>query len=113
MMSPEEIAQKQLDAYNNRDIDSFVAIHHPNVQLYSFSETVPFAQGQKQIRTIYSEIFENSPQLHSRLIHRIVLGNKVIDHEEITGRKGVDVLEFIAIYEVNDTSILKAHFIRK
>ena len=113
MMSPEKIVQKQLDAYNNRDIDTFIAIHHPKVQLYSFSETVPFAKGREQIKTIYSEIFKNSPQLHSKLIHRIVLDNKVIDHEEITGRKGIEVLEFIAIYEVNDTYIIKAHFIRK
>ncbi|GGG32541.1 steroid Delta-isomerase [Dokdonia pacifica] len=112
-MTPLAIIQKQLDAYNNRDIETFVSCHAPEAQLYSFSETVPFAKGQEQIRAIYSEIFENSPNLHSKLIHRIVIGNKVIDHEEITGRKGTDILEFIAIYEVNDTSIVKAHFIRK
>ncbi|WP_299209330.1 nuclear transport factor 2 family protein [uncultured Dokdonia sp.] len=112
-MSPEHIVQKQLDAYNNRDIDSFVAMHAPDAELYIFSETVPFVKGQAQLRATYSEIFENSPTLFSKLIHRIVLGNKVIDHEEITGRKGVDVLEFIAIYEVNEVVITKAHFIRK
>lgn len=112
-MSPKEIVQKQLDAYNNRDIDSFVSMHAPNAELYSFSEKKPFAKGTEQIRSIYSEIFENSPTLFSKLIHRIVLGNKVIDHEEITGRKGTEILEFIAIYEVNKTAIIKAHFIRK
>jgi len=112
-MSPIEIVQKQLDAYNNRDIDTFVSCHAAEAQLYSFSETTPFVIGKKQIRAIYSEIFQNSPNLHSKLIHRIVLGNKVIDHEEITGRKGADVLEFIAIYEVDEISIIKAHFIRK
>jgi len=86
-MLPEEIVQKQLDAYNARDINTFVACHAHNAQLYSFS--------------------------YSKLIHRIVLGNKVIDHEEITGRKGIEILEFIAIYEVDDTSIIKAYFMRK
>ncbi len=112
-MTPEDIVQKQLDAYNSRDIDTFVAMHAPNAELYSFSETTPFVKGQKQIRATYNEIFETSPSLFSKLIHRIVLGNKVIDHEEITGRKGVDVLEFIAIYEVDEMTITKAHFIRK
>lgn len=112
-MLPEEIVQKQLDAYNARDINTFVACHAHNAQLYSFSETKAFAQGKEQIRTIYSEIFKSSPQLYSKLIHRIVLGNKVIDHEEITGRKGIEILEFIAIYEVDDTSIIKAYFMRK
>lgn len=112
-MSPEEIVQKQLNAYNNRDIDTFVACHHPHAQLYTFSENEPFVQGQEQIRATYSEIFKTSPTLFSKLINRIVMGNKVIDHEEITGRKGVDVLELIAIYEVDETTITKAHFIRK
>lgn len=112
-MSPEKIVQKQLDAYNSRDIDTFTAMHAPDIELYSFSEKEPFVKGQKQLRATYGEIFNNSPALFSKLIHRMVLGNKVIDHEEITGRKGVEVLEFIAIYEVDEMVITKAHFIRK
>ncbi len=112
-MLPENIVQKQLDAYNNRDIEAFVAMHAPDAELFAFSEKKPFVKGREHIRATYSEIFESSPNLHSKLLHRIALGNKVIDHEEITGRKGVDVLEFIAIYEVDETTITKAHFIRK
>lgn len=112
-MTPEDIVQKQLDAYNSRDIDTFIAMHAPDAELYAFSEKKPFVKGEKQIRATYAEIFKTSPNLNSKLLHRIVLGNKVIDHEEITGRKGVDILEFIAIYEVNKTAITKAHFIRK
>lgn len=112
-MSPEEIVQKQLDAYNSRDIEAFVAMHAADAELYTFSETAPFVKGREHIRATYSQLFDTSPSLHSKLLHRIVLGNKVIDHEEITGRKGVDVLEFIAIYEVNEVAITKAHFIRK
>ena len=112
-MTPEEIVQKQLDAYNNRDIDTFIACHAPEAALYSFSDNEPFVKGHEQIRATYSEIFDSSPKLYSKLINRIVFRNKVIDHEEITGRKGVDILELVAIYEVNDTSIIKVHFIRK
>ncbi len=112
-MTPEEIVQKQLNAYNNRDIDTFVSCHAPNAQLYTFSENEPFVKGQEQIKITYSEIFKNSPTLYSKLINRIVMGNKVIDHEEITGRKNINTMELIAIYEVNETTIIKAHFIRK
>ncbi|MFC4635552.1 nuclear transport factor 2 family protein [Dokdonia ponticola] len=111
-MAPQEIVQRQLDAYNNRDIETFLAMHAANAELYAFGETLPFVKGQEQIRTTYAEIFDTSPNLHSKLLHRIVLGNKVIDHEEITGRKGVDILEFIAIYEVDETTITKAHFMK-
>jgi len=41
------------------------------------------------------------------------MNNTVIDYEEIVGRKGIDILELIAIYEVKNGLINKAHFIRK
>jgi hypothetical protein len=41
----------------------------------------------------------------------MVLGNFVVDYEEVTGLPDVDVLHAIAIYEVNDGAIQKVWFI--
>lgn len=112
-MSPEAIVQKQVNAYNTRDIDQFAACHHPEVELFNFAETVPFTVGTTKLYAVYQDIFERSPNLNTEILHRIVLGNRVIDHERITGRKGVDLLEMIAIYEIEDGLIRKAHFMRK
>lgn len=111
-MTPEEVAQAQLVAYNNRDIDTFASCHAPDVELYTFPEVEPFAIGRDRLREIYGDVFENSPNLHAEVTHRIVLGNTVIDHELVTGRKGIDHLEIIAIYTIKDGQISKAHFVR-
>ena len=112
-MNSESIVQQQVDAYNSRDISKFLSCHHPQVQLFNFSESVPFAVGLTSIRKIYQAVFDTSPKLHTEILHRIVVDNKVIDHEIVTGRSGVDTLEIIAIYEIEDDLIRKAHFIRK
>lgn len=111
-MNPEVIIQQQVEAYNTRNIDAFVGCHHPQVKLYNFGDPEPFAQGRKKVREIYSDVFDNSPNLYSDVKQRIVMGNTVIDYETITGRKGIEVLEIIAIYEVEEGLIGKAHFIR-
>ena len=36
-MTPEEVVQKQLEAYNNRDIDSFMSVIAKNITLHDFS----------------------------------------------------------------------------
>ena len=76
-------------------------------------ETIPFIIGITQLETIYKDVFENSPSLKATIKNRIVFDNKVIDEEEVTGRKGIDYLKVIAIYEVENSLIKKVSFIRK
>ena len=110
-MSAEDIVQKQVAAYNARNIDDFSAFHHPEVELYSLGEKVPFVIGRQKLWTRYKEIFDQSPNLHTEVVQRMTLGNTVIDKEIITGRNGVDTKNFIAIYEIEEGLIRRAHFV--
>lgn len=112
-MSPETIIQKQVDAYNARNLSDFLDCHHTEVQLFNFSEPVPFAVGIPSVGKIYRTVFDTSPKLHTEILHRMTLNNTVIDHEIVTGRAGVERLEIIAIYEIEDDKIRRAHFIRQ
>lgn len=112
--SPEEIVQKQLDTYNARDLDGFMALFSQDVKLYSFGNPTPTADGFEAVKELYSNLFDKSPQLHSTLTNRIVLGNKVIDHESITGRLGSsEVIELVVIYEVKARKIYRVTVMRK
>ena len=113
LMNPEKIIQQQVIAYNSRNITDFADCHHPDVELFNFPEKVPFAVGREKIRSIYKEVFDKSPNLHTEVVHRMSLGNTVIDNEIVTGRAGVDSLKIIAIYEIEDELIRRAHFIRE
>ena len=112
--SPETIVQENLDCYNRRNIDGFMQSFTDDIALYEFGNPEPSYQGKEAIRAAYQRLFDQSPELHSTIVHRTVLGNKVIDHESITGRSGkADVLELVMVYEVNDTHITRMTVLRK
>lgn len=112
--TPEALVQRQLEAYNNRDLDAFMDTFHEEVSFYGFRKNEPFAKGQEAVRKLFAQLFEKSPNLHSNVVKRIVIGNTVIDHEHITGRQGTDeMLQIVMIYEVKDGAIFRATSIRE
>ena len=113
-MSPEQVVQKQLDTYNAGDIEGFMSVMAPDVALHNFSDGQLLAKGHKEVKALYANLFEKSPQLKSTLTNRIVLGNQVIDHESITGRMGSqEIIELVVIYEVKKEKIYKVTVLRK
>lgn len=100
----------QLDAYNARDIEAFMACWADDCLYYAFPDTL-LAEGAAAVRTRHVERFKES-NLHGRLLSRVVVGNVVVDHETVTrtfpdGPGEVDVL---CIYEVERGKIAKAWF---
>ena len=109
----EEIVQKNLNAYNARDIEGFVACLSNDIAIFQIGEPTPSVSGVVEVKSFYAELFENSPELHSNILKRIVIGNTVIDHESITGRNGSDaVVELVLIYEVKNAKISRITVVR-
>jgi hypothetical protein len=113
-MSPEQVVQANLDAYNARDIERFMHSFAPEIEMYNFNDGKLMAKGLVAVRELYRELFELSPKLHSTIKQRIVFDNKVIDHEYIVGRRGSDApIEMVLIYEVLGEKIVKTIAMRK
>jgi hypothetical protein len=113
-IAPFEIVQRQLDAYNARDIDAFLDTFAEDAQASELGATAPTMVGKDQLRARYSDLFANSPQLHSEVITRTCFAHVVIDLERITGRNGsAEVYEVLAIYEVRQDLISRVHFVRR
>ena len=107
------IVQRQLDAYNARDIDAFVNNFAEDAQRFEIDETLPMLSGKAAFRERYGWIFERSPNLHCELVHRIAIGDFVIDHERITGWLGNPAaLEMVMLFEVRGGLIVKSHVVR-
>lgn len=108
---PEVIVQRQLDAYNARDLDTLVSIYAPDAELYAFPSTLQ-ATGSDAIRHRFAARF-TEPDLYARLLRRTVMGNTVVDHEEITRNfpEGRGTLQMICIYEVKGGHISRGWFI--
>jgi hypothetical protein len=110
---PGSVVQRQLDAYNARDIERFLACFAGDARGFELGMAQPTMDGRDAIRARYAALFAASPQLHSRVVHRTAFGRAVIDHEHVTGRNGSpDVLEIAVVYEVEDGLIRRFHAIR-
>jgi imidazolonepropionase-like amidohydrolase len=107
-VTPAMLAQQQLNAYNVRDIEAFLAPYSDTVSIYSLSGQL-IMKGKEQMRQEYSEMFKKLPELHCELVNRIVQGNTVVDHEKITG-VGDKPMEGIAVYTIEKGKIVRVHF---
>ncbi|WP_396637530.1 nuclear transport factor 2 family protein [Maribacter sp. R77961] len=107
--NPETIVQKQLDAYNARDIDRFMDTYTDDISLFNYP-VEKRSQGQEEMRKVYADFFTSTPDLHCEIKNRIVIGNKVIDEEKITANG--NTFSTVAIYEVEDGKISKVYFLR-
>lgn len=109
-MNTEQIINKQLEYYNNHDIEGFLSTYHSDVNIYSFGKIEPDLSGMEEMRIRYKERFMNK-NLKVVINNRIVKNNIIIDEELIYGDAD-DVKTVIAIYEVLDNKIKKVTFIR-
>ncbi len=108
--SPEDLAQRQLNAYNFRDIDAFLDVYDENVEVYNFPNELKY-KGKEIMRKRYSKMFDNTPNLHCELVNRIVYGNTVIDEERV--QFGNRIIEAVAIYHIDNNKIKKVYFVPK
>jgi len=109
--TPVQIVDEQLEAYNNRDIDAFLATYHQDIKIYNHPNTLSM-DGKEAMRKVYANMFEKIPDLNAKIVNRITIGNKVIDQEQVKGfGEGKDI-HAVAIYEVKDGLIYRVDFLR-
>jgi hypothetical protein len=110
-MTPEDLVQQQLDAYNARDIDALMATYADNVQIFEHPSTL-LATNARELRE-RQIVRLREPNLFAKLLNRIVAGHLVIDHELVTRTfpEGTGTLEMVAMYQVEHNKIVKAWFV--
>jgi hypothetical protein len=105
--TPEDLVQRQLNGYNFRTIEAFLEPYADDVEVYNFPDRLQYT-GKEAMRKIYTQMFENTPNLHCELVNRIVQGNTVIDQERV--QFGNRILEAIAIFHIENGKIKKVYF---
>lgn len=105
--TPTDLAQRQLNAYNFRNIDAFLEPYADDVAVYMYPDKLLYT-GKETMRKEYTSMFEKMPNLHCELKERIVQGNIVIDKELV--QFGDEILEAVAIYHIENNKIKKVYF---
>ncbi|MBC8145110.1 MAG: nuclear transport factor 2 family protein, partial [bacterium] len=98
-MTPAQIVQRQLDAYDTGDIDAFLATYTDDIAVYDHPSTL-LMRGHDAMRETYSKLFASAPDLKTHISQRIEHGNFVVDYETVTGVPGGGTRSVIAMYQV-------------
>lgn len=107
--TPIALAQRQLNAYNCRNIDAFLEPYADDVEIYTYPDKL-IGKGKEEMRKNYSKMFDDTPNLHCELIGRIAQGNVVIDKERV--QFSDKIIEAVAIYHIENNKIKKVYFVR-
>ena len=103
------LVQQQVNGYNLRNIEAFVAPYSDTVVVYNANGSV-LMKGKETIRTEYTKYFNKVPEVHCQIVNRMVLGNTVVDQERITSASHKPT-EAIAVYKIEHGKIVTVHFI--
>jgi hypothetical protein len=110
--TPQALAQRQLEAYNAQDVERFAACYADDVEAFELPAGTLLFRGRDVMRARYARLFAANPRLHCRLTGRIVEGDFVVDHEELSGRADGGSARAVAIYQVEAGRIRRVWFAR-
>jgi hypothetical protein len=101
--------QEQLDAYNARDIERFVACYTDDVVVEDGARNVQL-RGRNALRQRYERPFSDRPEQRCQIVNRIRISEYVIDEELIAGT-GRDDFHIVAIYRLVGQQIAHVRFL--
>ena len=84
-MTPLQCVQLQFEAYNQRDLPRFLSAFADNVRSYRLPDMTLLLDGKPAYGDFYATRRFVHEGLRAELLSRMVIGNKVIDHELIHG----------------------------
>ena len=109
-ITPEEIVQKQVDAYNAHDLDAMVACYGQAIEFRTMDGNVNPEKGTAALRKGYTNLFKQFPELKVKILKRICQGPFVIDQQQALGM-GSQPIMVTAIYETAEGKIVRVWYI--
>ncbi|MET9400434.1 nuclear transport factor 2 family protein [Kitasatospora sp. NPDC002965] len=107
MSDPRDVVEQQLAAYNNHDIDAFVATYAEDVTVHRADGSR--LQGRQALRDKYAGQFAEG-RCRAEIVGRLVEGDRVVDHEIAHGLADGPVRVLVA-YRVRGGLIDRVDFL--
>jgi hypothetical protein len=104
---PARVAERQIAAFNARDLDAFIALYAEDAVLAEFPAGTVLAAGKAAIRARYAPLFAGPALPPVRVEPRVVSGPFVVDHERWNAKPG-QRNQSVWMYEVRGGLIRRA-----
>jgi hypothetical protein len=84
MSEATDLIDRQISAFRDRDLESFLNCYAQDVKIGDFSRNI-MMDGLEAVRGVYGQMFKDSPgDLKVEISNRIAVGDYVIDEEIIS-----------------------------
>jgi hypothetical protein len=97
---PLKVAERQIETFNRRDLDGFMALYADDAVLHEFPSGKILATGKAAIRARYAPIFSGPKLPPVRVEPRMVSGAFVVDQERWDAPAG-QRNEAVWMYEIS------------
>ena len=113
MSSVTNVIDRQIEAYLNRDLNGFLAYYASHIKITDVDGNV--LMDLEAMREQYEVLFRDSPNLTAKIANRIVVGDVVIDEEEIHNARHPDYpsdMHAAVAYHVSGDKIDRVVFLK-
>ncbi|MDR7090534.1 MULTISPECIES: nuclear transport factor 2 family protein [Cellvibrio] len=107
-LSPLAVVNKRMDAYNQHNLNAFLATYAETVQVYTYPDK-QLAGGKAHLQSIFEPMFKEG-NVAVKIHQQIEKDSYVINHETVIhADKKTD---YVSIYKVVDGLITEVRFVR-
>lgn len=106
-----DVVDALVRAYNASDADAFADLFAEDAIAYEHPG-IPAQRGREEIRARYRQAFAAFPDNRTTVVHRIVIGDYVIDHERVQRHAEAEPFDTVAVNTVRNGLIHRLDVIR-
>lgn len=108
-LSPIQIVNQRMEAYNNHDIKKFMALYAENISIYTYPDE-KLASGKVHLESIFKPMFTEA-KVRVVIVKQVENGSYVIN-EEVVNYSGSNK-KYVSIYKVENGLISEVRFVRE
>ena len=108
----EQLIDKLVECYNSHNARGFADCFAENVKTYEHPNILS-QNSREEIFETYEKVFALRPNNSTTVVHRIIIGNRIIDHEKVNREINDEPFDAIAIYEIENNLIQRFDLVRK
>ncbi len=103
-----EAVKRRIDAFNDHDIDGYLAAHHEDVQIFEFPDK-SIGVGRAHLQRIFGPLLEKGIG-KTEVRHQVAIENKIVSEEQ-TNFGSTQPETIVAIYTVKEGLISSIYLV--